>query len=534
MSASGGFTGVTTFCERINLAAFAFLGCLEFRISIFEFGCGQRIGNVLYSITLKRRFKSIPALMVVLCLAASLGCAVGPDFRPPEMPVPAAWAGPVPLPAVTPAEKNLARWWTVFEDHRLASLIEDAVESNLDLKLAEARVRQARAARGIAQSFLAPTVDAQASFQRSEAPVSSSATAGRLGGSTERVTADQYVAGFDAAWELDIFGGLRRSVEAADADLQASVETRRDVLVTLTAEVARNYIDLRAFQERISIARQNLDAQKHSAKLTRQRFEGGFASGLDVANAEAQVATTAAQIPSLEVSAQQAIYSLGVLLGREPAALVPDLAPTLAIPTAPPSAPIGVPSDLLRRRPDIRQAEAAAHAAAARIGVAKAELFPRFLITGSVGIRSNELGSWFDWSSRLWNFGPSVSWRVFDMGRVRSEIAQREAQEEQSLILFQKTVLTALQEVEDTLIALDKEQERRKALVEAVVFNRKAVDLSIKLYTEGQTDFLNVLQAQRSLFVTEEALALSTRNLSTNLVALFKALGGGWDLEEAE
>ena len=484
--------------------------------------------------TFSQRLRYLPALMILLCLAASLGCAVGPDFKPPEAPVPAGWAGPAPLPAVTSQEKDLTRWWTVFDDALLATLIQQAVESNLDLQIAEARVRQARAARGVAESFLAPTVDATASYQRSETAVSPSTGTGRSTGNTVSVTSSQYYAGFDAAWELDIFGGVRRGIEAADADLQASVEARRDVLVTLTAEVARNYIDLRAFQQRIAIARQNLEAQKHSAKLTRQRFEAGLASGLDVANAEAQVATTASQIPSLEASARQTIYSLSVLLGRPPASLVRELAPDLAIPTAPPAAPLGIPSDLLRRRPDIRQAEAAAHAATARIGVAEADLYPRFMITGSVGVRSGELGSWLDWSSRVWNIGPSVSWRVFDMGRVRSEIAQREALQEQSLITFQKTVLTALQEVEDALIALDKEQERRRALVDAVAFNRKAVDLSIKLYTEGQTDFLNVLQAQRALFVTEEALALSTRTLSTTLVALYKALGGGWDAQELE
>ena len=477
------------------------------------------------------RLNHVLALMFLLCIIMVAACAVGPGFKSPDMPVPAEWAGPPPLPAVTPAEKDLANWWTVFDDKMMQSLIQQAVESNLDLKLAEARVRQARAARGVAGSFLGPTVDAKASYQRSEASVSPTTSTGRSTGDTVSVTTDQYFAGFDAAWELDIFGGVRRGIEAADADLRATMEARRDVLVTLTAEVARNYIDLRAFQERISIARQNLEAQKHSAKLTRQRFEGGFASGLDVANAEAQVATTAALIPSLEASARQTIYNLSVLLGREPAALVQELAPELAVPIAPPSAPLGVPSELLRRRPDIRQAEAAVHAATARIGVAVADLYPRFMITGSVGVRSSELGSWLDWSSRLWNIGPSVSWRVFDMGRVRSDIAQREALQEQTLITFQKTVLTALQEVEDALISLDKEQERRKALADAVAFNRKAVDLSIKLYTEGQTDFLNVLQAQRSLFITEEALAQSTRTLSTNLVALYKALGGGWDMD---
>jgi multidrug efflux system outer membrane protein len=489
---------------------------------------------VLYSFTLKRRFKSIPALMVLLCLAASLGCAVGPDFKPPDMPVPAGWAGPPPLPAVTPAEKDLANWWTVFDDNMLASLIQQAVESNLDLKFAEARIRQARAVRGIAQSFLGPTVDATGSYQRSEASVSPTTGTGRNSDNTVSVTTNQYFAGFDAAWELDIFGGVRRSIEAADADLQASVEARRDVLVTLTAEVARNYIDLRAFQQRISIARQNLEAQKHSAKLTRQRFEAGLASGLDVANAEAQVATTAAVIPLLEASARQTIYSLGVLLGRPPAALVQELAPALAIPTAPPSAPMGVPSELLRRRPDIRQAEAGVHAATARIGVAEADLYPRFTITGSIGVKASDFGSWLDWSSRLWSIGPGVTWRVFDMGRIRSDIAQQEALQDQSLIAYQKTVLTALQEVEGALISLDKEQEHRNALVDAVAFNQKAVDLSIKLYTEGQTDFLNVLQAQRALFLTQDALAQSTQTISTNLVALYKALGGGWDVQEAE
>lgn len=484
--------------------------------------------------TRKQMFRYILAVMILLCLAASSGCAVGPDFKPPEAPVPAGWAGPPPLPSVTPAEEDLAKWWTLFDDNMLASLIQEAVESNLDVKFAEARIRQARAARGIAESFLGPTVDATASYQRSETAVSPTTGTGRSSDNTVRVTTNQYFAGFDAAWELDIFGGVRRSIEAADADLQASVEARRDVLVTLTAEVARNYIDLRAFQQRISLARQNLEAQKHSAKLTRQRFEAGLASRLDVANAEAQVATTAAVIPLLEASARQAIYSLGVLLGRPPAALIQELAPALAIPTAPPSAPMGVPSELLRRRPDIRQAEAAVHAATARIGMAEADLYPRFTITGSIGVKASDFGSWLDWSSRLWNIGPGVTWRVFDMGRIRSDIAQQEALQVQSLIAYQKTVLTALQEVEGALIALDKEQEHRKALVDAVAFNQKAVDLSIKLYTEGQTDFLNVLQAQRALFVTQDALTQSTQTISTNLVALYKALGGGWNLQEAE
>jgi NodT family efflux transporter outer membrane factor (OMF) lipoprotein len=295
--------------------------------------------------------------------------------------------------------------------------------------------------------------------------------------------------------------------------------------------VARNYIELRAFQQRIEIARQNLVTQEHSARLTRQRFEGGFVGGLDVANANAQVATTASQIPFLEAAERQSIYALGILLGLEPAELVPELTPASPIPAAPPAAPTGVPSDLLRRRPDIRRAEADIHAATARIGVATADLFPRFTITGSAGVRSGGFSSWLTWAQRFWSFGPSASWRVFDAGRTRAAIEQQEALEEQALIAYQQTLLTALQEVENALIASAKEQERRELLVSAVAANRKAVSLSKTLYTEGQTDFLSVLDAQRSLFVTEEALALSTSAVSTDLVALYKALGGGWNEE---
>jgi NodT family efflux transporter outer membrane factor (OMF) lipoprotein len=350
-------------------------------------------------------------------------------------------------------------------------------------------------------------------------------------GETRGVVSNAYDAGFDAGWELDIFGGIRRNIEAADADLQASVESRRDVLVTLTAEVARNYIELRSFQQRIEIARENLVTQQHSARLTRQRFEGGFVSGLDVANADAQVATTASQIPFLEAAARQSIYALGILLGQEPAALVAELSPAAAIPAAPPSAPAGLPSDLLRRRPDIRRAEAEIHAATARIGVATADLFPKFTISGAAGMRSGDFSSWLTWAQRFWSFGPAVSWRVFDTGRTRSAIELEEALQEQALISYQQTVLSALQEVENALIAAAKEQERRRSLADAVAANRKAVSLSKTLYTEGQTDFLNVLEAQRSLFLTEETLVLSTSAMSTDLVALYKAIGGGWSEE---
>jgi multidrug efflux system outer membrane protein len=459
--------------------------------------------------------------MLLFCLVLIAGCKVGPNFRPPQTPVPAEWVGPLP-PSPAAPEQNLARWWTVFDDPTLTSLEERAVESNLDLKVAEARIRQARATRGIAVSGIGPTVDATGAFGRSQAP----GGAGRAG-----ATGDQYVARFDASWELDIFGGVRRTIEAADADLQAAVESRRDVLVTLMAEVAVNYMDIRSFQRQIAIAEENLKAQQRSADLTRQRQAGGFVSGLDVANAEAQVATTASQIPVLEQAVQQAIYSLSVLLGRAPGALLDELAPPVAIPAGPPEVPVGVPAELLRRRPDIRQAEARIHAATARIGVATADLFPRISLSANAGTQGNKFGSLTDWTNGFWSLGPTASWTLFTTGRIRSNIELQRALEEESVLVYRQTVLRALQEVENALIASAKEQEHRQALMDAVAADRRAVQLATTLYTQGETDFLNVLNAQRSQYLVEDALVQSTRTVSTNLVALYKALGGGWQWE---
>jgi multidrug efflux system outer membrane protein len=458
------------------------------------------------------------------CLVLLAGCKVGPSFKPPQTPVSQEWVGPLPL-APAEAEQDLASWWTQFDDPALTSLVNSAVESNLDLQLAQARIRQARAARGVAASGLGPSVNATGSFRRSQ-------SAAFPGSTISGPTTNLYQAGFDAAWEIDIFGGVRRSVEAANADLLAAVESRRNVLVTLTSEVAVNYIDLRALQQEIAIAQENLKGQQHSADLTRQRFEGGFVSGLDVANAKAQVATTAAQIPVLETSVRQTIYSLSVLLGREPGALLADLSVASPIPAAPPVVPVGVPSELLRRRPDIRQAEAQIHAATARIGVAAADLFPRLSLSAAIGREGNKFSSLSDRFNRFWSLGPSASWNLFATGRNLSNIELQRALEEESLITYRQIVLAALQEVENALIASAKEQEHREALIDAVTANRKAMELATELYTQGQTDFLNVLQAQRALYVSEDALAQSTRTVSTNLVSLYKALGGGWQPEE--
>jgi NodT family efflux transporter outer membrane factor (OMF) lipoprotein len=452
----------------------------------------------------------------ILLLVAS--CAVGPDYSKPTTATPAAWHGlgtaTAPLTSITtPQPAELVEWWKGFNDQMLTSLVERAIESNLDLRQAEARIRQARAQRGVVASGLWPQVDVTASYSNS-----------RSGGSQ-----DLFQAGLDATWELDIFGGVRRDVEASQADFQAAVEDRRDVLVSLVAEIGGNYISLRGFQQQIIVARKNLEAQKHTAGITRKRYEAGFVSGLDIANADAQVATTESQIPVLESSAQATIYSLGVLLGREPAALAEELAAEKALPLTPPEVPVGLPSDLIRRRPDIRRAEAQLHAATARIGVATADLFPKFSLTGSFGLLSSDISSLGNWSSRFWSYGPTVRWPIFEAGRIRWNIEVQNAVQEQGLTFYEKTVLTALKDVETALVAYAKEQEHLKSLSEAVKYNRRSVDLSMKLYITGKIDFLNVLSAQRSLYTSEDALIQSTGTLATDLIALYKALGGGWE-----
>jgi multidrug efflux system outer membrane protein len=471
-----------------------------------------------------------PAVTGCLALIASLylltvtGCLVGPDFKPPQTQVPAAWIDTATAQPPSGPLQDLVHWWTAFNDPMLSSLVERAIQSNLDLKLAQARIRQARAARNVAAAGLGPTVNAGGNYVRSASGVQTAA-------GSKNLTSSLYRTGLDAAWELDIFGGVRRSVEAADASVQAAVEDRRDVLVTLAAEVALNYTDLRSFQQQIAIAQENLKAQRHTAEITRLRYEAGFVGALDVANANAQVASTASQIPLLEAFTRQTIYSLSILLGREPSALLQELTPAAAIPAAAPAAPAGVPADLLRRRPDIRRAEAQIHADTAQIGVATADLFPKFTLSGSMGFQSNQFSSWLDWVNRFWSFGPAASWEIFASGAIRANIELQKAVQEQSLITYQQTVLTALQDVENALISSTKEAQRREALAEAVDANRKAVQYSIQLYTQGQVDFLNVLDAQRSLYVSEQALVQSTHDISTDLVALYKALGGGWTEE---
>lgn len=449
-------------------------------------------------------------------LAATLlcaGCMVGPDYHPPQYPVPQAWNSTT---ATQPAV--LTNWWTTFNDATLNALIARAIATNLDLKIAESRVRQARAERGIAAAGFWPSLDASGQYRRQ----SSSGATG--------VSGDMYQAGLDASWEIDLFGGVRRGIEAADADVLATLENRRATLVSLTAEVALNYLNLRGYQQQLAIARENIVAQERSAALTRQRFPA-FASKLEVANAEALVATTRAALPGLESAARQTLFALSILLAREPASLTGELETAAPLPVTPPEVPAGLPSALLRRRPDIRAAEAALRGATARIGVATADLFPKFALTGNIGTSSTTPSGLVNWNNRVYSAGPTVSWNIFAAGRIAANIEAQNEAERQALLTYQKTVLTALGDVEGALVAYVKEQQHREALAAAVAANKEAVQLATRLYTEGQTDFLNVVSAQRSLYSVQDALVQSERSIATDLIALYKALGGGWENE---
>ncbi len=339
-----------------------------------------------------------------------------------------------------------------------------------------------------------------------------------------------YQAGFDASWELDVFGGIRRGIEAADAEVEATVEARRDVLVTLLAEVARNYVDVRGLQAQIGVARQNLEAQKKTLELTQARLQAGRAAELDVVRAQAQVSTTASLIPLLDARRIQATHRLAVLLGREPGSLREELLKAAAIPAPPPEVPVGLPSDLLRRRPDLRRAERELAAATSRIGVATAELYPKFSLTGVFGLESIDASDFVKAGSRAWSVGPTIRWSLFQGGRIRAKIEVENARQEQAAILYERSILVALQEVEDALVAYAKEQAHRAELAESVAATLKAVDLADQRYTQGLADFLSVLDAQRSLYGTQDALIQSEGRISGHLVALYKALGGGWVL----
>ncbi len=477
--------------------------------------------------------KSIPVIVALGLLALLAGCMVGPDYHAPEVSTPTQWATP-PAGGETNGALADAAWWKNFNDPELDSLMERAVKTNLDLKIARARVREARAQLRVTSADLWPSVDATASYSR----VDLSRNQPLFGSLTlpPGIPFDNnvYEAGFDAAWELDVFGGARRAVEAAKATIAASEFGERGVLVSLQGEVARNYIEARGFQRQLDIARRNIAAQQDVLNLTRNRYQAGLSGDLDVQQAAALLASTQAQVPPLETGFNASAHRLGVLLALPPGALLDELSAQSPIPAAPPEVPAGLPSDLLLRRPDIRRAERDLAAANALIGVATADLYPKFSLTGDFGLESISTSDWFAAGSRYWNAGPTVQWRIFDAGRIRANIRVQNARQEQALAAYEQTVLSAMEDVENALTAYAKEQTRRESLQAAVDAGQQALDISRQLYDKGLADFLGVLDSQRSLYASQDALAQSDRDVALNLVAIYKALGGGWQAGKQE
>ena len=477
------------------------------------------------------------------------GCkAVGPDFTPPNPDTPPSWLSEKGKPAKPPKSVPVAEavdpnWWTLFNDPVLTALEKRVAEGNLDIQAAAFRLSESRAQLGVAESARMPTSHFNGAYTRQKASNTgqfatapdalgangaSGSTAGGLG--SRQVNAfDVFQVGFDAAWEIDFWGGVRRNVESATAQLEATREARRGLLLSTLAEVARDYIELRGTQTQLRIARDNVKTATQSLNLTQQRAAGGVTTDLDVANASAQLRNTTAQIPRLEQQEAAGINALSLLLGQPPNALRAELETAKPIPPVPPRVPVGIPSELARRRPDIRQAEAQLHAATADIGVAVADFYPSVKISGSIGLQSQQFVRMFDLNSRLLAGGPGISVPLFDGGRLRATLHFREAAQQEAAINYEKTVLGAWHEVDNAMTAYATEQARRDELLLAETDNRHALALAQSRYQQGVADFLAVLDAERNLLATQQQLTDSITTISANLVALYKALGGGWE-----
>lgn len=459
------------------------------------------------------------AFLLPLALAA---CAVGPDYEPAAPPAPTGWNSPLET-RVTADPAELARWWERFDDRVLAALIERAIAANHDVRLAAARVREARAALGIEQGALLPEVGVDGGMSRGR-----SSENGWLPSDGEIHNLRE--AGYVAAWEIDLFGGRRRAVEAADADLAALVEERRAVLVAVLGDVASNYVELRGQQQLAAIGRRNADAARATLELTRVRSDAGLATTLDVARAEAQRHTTESYVPEAERAARQAIHRLSLLLGSEPGALAAELTATAPIPLPPSRIDAGLPAELMTRRPDVRRAEREAAAAVARVGVATAELYPKFTLLGSWGAQSIDLADLGKPASRVWESALSLQLPLFAGGAIRAGIEAADARAEQAQLALERTWIEALREVEDALTAYAREWERRGMLAAGEKAGRDAVALADELHQKGFAGFLDVLDAERNLYASQRELARSETAVATAAVALYRGLAGGWEV----
>ena len=458
---------------------------------------------------------------VAALLAVALGgcAAVGPDYSEPQLAVPAGWSAGTGTDAMDAV--LLARWWHGFGDPVLDRLVADALAANLDLAQARARLREARARRGVAGAALMPSVDASLSGSRSR-------SSGQSGSGSTR---ELYSAGFDASWELDVFGGVRRSVEAAQADLEASVESLSDTRVSLAAEVALNYIDLRTAEQRLAIAEESIAYRGENHQIIRWRQQAGLVSELDLAQATTDLESTRAVLPPLRTAVTEAKNRLAVLLGRNPGELESLVHADRPIPLAAAEIVAAIPADTLRQRPDVRVAERRLAAQTARLGEAEAARYPSFRLSGSLGLEALELDALADRDANTRSLFGGITAPVFNAGRIAANIEIQDALVEQARLAYRAAVLAALEEVENALTAVANTDARRAKLAEAAAAARTTLAIAEYRYASGLADFLSVLDAQRTQLSLDEQLAGSTGELARAQIRLYKALGGGWSTE---
>ncbi len=462
----------------------------------------------------------VRAGVVVLAVAIVAACTVGPEYRRPQVVSVDEFVGAGG--SRFDNDEIEREFWRAFDDPLLNRLIEEGLRSNHDIAIAMARLREARALRGGARLDLAPTVTERA------ARVESRASERQVPFPGADRDQDYYETSFDAFWELDFFGRARRGVEAATAEVQAAEANVYGTQVIITAEIARNYFELRGAQKRLAVARRNAENQRESLRLTQARLAAGHGTQLDVSRAQAQLETTLGSIPDIEAEVNKTMLRLAVLIGREPQALVAELSVPKDLPLLPQTHSIGTPEALLRRRPDVIAAERQLAAATARIGIAVADLFPRIALVGFWGFDANATGALGDSSSETYTFGPSIQWAAFDLGRVRQRIAQREAASDAALSRYEQTVLHALEETDASLTNYAKALVKREHLSRSAAASMGAAHIARVRFENGAVDFLTVLDAERSALQVEDALARSETQTATTLLAMYKALGGGF------
>ncbi len=472
-------------------------------------------------------------VLLFALLALIAGCApVGPNYLRKDPAVPDRF-GSIEQGITTgdPVGRDLlGSWWKILQDPILDSLMARALQGNQDLLIAKSRLRQARALSLVAASRRYPDGGFSGSYdrvRRSEQPFFGQTSSGSASRSPNRED-DLYLVGFDASWEIDIFGGVRREIEASVADLGAVEESLRDTLVTLQGEVARNYIDYRGFQLRLEIARKAVQIRQESLEITGARVRAGVVSELDLTRARGELSTAEARVPFLEESLLTLLHRIGVLLGMHPMSLADELRGPAGLPRIPENLPAGLPSDLLRRRPDIRKAEREVAAATARIGVSTAELFPRFSLTGSFSYQANQFDRVFRDSSNLWSIGPRFNWAILNFKRILANLELTREVRQEALIRYERSVLTSLEEVENSLIRLSREKDRIAFLTESVASNDLAVELANERYLAGLQSYLAVIDALDARYTAQDELAQSMQNQAVGFVALYKSLGGGW------